>query len=194
MKNVTISIITRQKTGLLHQKDPSVRLCFIFDLIVCPLTATFINGSNGQSEAATGRGWVSYVFSAQGLTWSQYFSPNGPIGWGQMGGWMDGWIFIQLEWVNECASSERKWGIYFFDEQMRTNRQETRFILDYWQLPIFFTLLSPSSLPPSPIPYSLTAASYKGEGNCMAYREWWQIDCAVLMPRVMEGWQIIGLD
>lgn len=38
---------------MLHQKGPSEGLCFIFDLIVCLLTATFINGPNGQSEAGT---------------------------------------------------------------------------------------------------------------------------------------------
>lgn len=63
MKNVTISLIVRRKTGLLHQKEPSERLCFIFDLIVCPLTATFINGPNGQSEAGTERERVSCVLS-----------------------------------------------------------------------------------------------------------------------------------
>lgn len=41
---------------MLHQKDPSERLCFIFDLIDCPLTATFISGPNGQSEAGPERG------------------------------------------------------------------------------------------------------------------------------------------
>lgn len=41
---------------MLHQKGPSERLCFIFDLIDCPLTATFISGPNGQSEAGPERG------------------------------------------------------------------------------------------------------------------------------------------
>lgn len=46
----TNNLIWRRKNGLLHQSDPSKQLCFIFDLIVSPLTATFINSSNGQSE------------------------------------------------------------------------------------------------------------------------------------------------
>ncbi len=111
MKNVTISLIVRRKTGLLHQKGPSERLCFIFDLIVCPLTATFINGPNGQSETGTHTERESLMYSQPRALLDQNVlalmdtmgGGKGMDGW--VDGWMDGWmhsgmtesLFIQLE-------------------------------------------------------------------------------------------------
>lgn len=106
--------------------------------------------------------------------------------------------FIQLEWASECAGSkspERENDAFISlmsgREQTRGRRRRSS-ILDYWQLlnfyPLFLLLLLstiPYSFPsPSLLPL-LTAASYKVEENCMAHIEWWQIDCAVVMARVM---------
>lgn len=53
--------------GLLCQTGPSQRLCFMFDLIVSPLTGPFINGFNGQSET----GWVSApILFSHKLAWA----------------------------------------------------------------------------------------------------------------------------
>ena len=96
-----------------------------------------------------------HVFSAQGLTWSKCFSPNGHSGWGQRewaNGWiddgqtdgrldrrMDGWMDARRDdWkpfysagmsgasAPAVRAEGRKRGIYFFDERTRTNTRQAR--------------------------------------------------------------------
>lgn len=72
---------------MLHQNDPSKRLCFIFDLIVSLLTATFINGSNGQSEVGRVTALILFLHTlGLGFTLSKRFCLMDTLGVGAEGG------------------------------------------------------------------------------------------------------------
>jgi len=168
----TNNLIWRRKNGLLHQSDPSKQLCFIFDLIVSPLTATFINSSNGQSEV----GRVSaLILSPSPPLHSQYdrlvlyfikmLLPNGRAEVeerreeGNKGDW-EASHFRERE-------RERKSGIYAFDERMKTNTKagwEPFFSLFrrgnfLWYFFFFFNSLSPF-FKPMPLPSVSPSSSH----------------------------------
>ncbi len=120
----TNNLIRRRKNGSLHQSDPSKQLCFIFDLIDSPLTATFINSSNGQSEV--GQSECSHFVSPSLL--SQYdrlvlylskcFCLMDAQSRGRRREGNNGdWEASHFRGVRE----RKKSGIYAFDERMKTN-------------------------------------------------------------------------
>ena len=45
-----VCYVMEGRNGFALSDRPSQRLCFMFDIIVSPLTGPFINGFNGQSE------------------------------------------------------------------------------------------------------------------------------------------------
>lgn len=117
------------------------------------------------------------------------------LGVGAEGGWeMTESLLIPDERVREknkafiilmsrWGQTREQWGMFFVVVVTR-------------QLPVIFFTGSVYPLPtfaPLTFPAALTAASYTVDDCSVAHKEWWQIDCAIVMERAKDGrwWALI---
>lgn len=187
--------------GLLCQTGPSQRLCFMFDLIVSPLTAPFINGFNGQSET----GWVSApILFSHKLAWAFISSKCPSLMYTLTGSeWPRG---AHKEWLKAFWFQISEKDVFLFSHPCllspRSARRTAvplltkgnkgcnvdRFVFlenNFFSLKpcifvhsFIYSFLHFFVLPFHPCQSAHAAASYKVVNCSVAHKGWWWIDCS----------------
>lgn len=187
--------------GLLCQTGPSQRLCFMFDLIVSPLTGPFINGFNGQSETS----WVSApILFSHKLAWA-FISSKCPSLMYMLTGseWPRG---AHKEWLKAFWFQISEKDVFLFSSPpLLSSLFPATLLFLCWRKGIkgcnidrfvflennFFSLkpgffvhsfiysfLHFFMLPFHPCQSTRAAASYKVVNCSVAHKGWWWIDCS----------------